>query len=502
MELTHVFSVAVPVERAWGELLVHADDRLAVLEQSAKVLKGETPPPLKHRLFRKDGHLRWVSNTMANKMTATTTSVCGTYTAMASVVSDEAVEAPARPSDAEHLLRTDDDVRNSVLGGIDCVIIDEFQDTNPIQFAFLWSLAREAPRTLIVGDIKQAIMGFQGADPRLTEALITANPNRIMPLDRNWRSVPAIMEMVNALGPRLFPDTYPALIDPWKAWFLRLDLVRGQDGYIATGDAGLGVAEIIDALFETMKNTPNSPERQRVIDAMVEMVRHDAPWIFGFHPKDYSLRHSWLANAKPNDMAGNTTKYLRLDVPRREAVYELVSEAASLDQTGLTQALSLFTSRAAEKLRAQGSMTTAIHVFARTSPFRQTAQYSGSAVVPLGFPADDTRALIAAARRGLQKLYRDGYDYAKAGVCLLDVQAKQQAQAQLQIDLLGEEPTSGEPRGSRAMLALDSLNTRYGRETVKLASSVHQAKAAWQMRQERMSPSYTTRWEDLVEVWR
>jgi ABC-type transport system substrate-binding protein len=75
-----------------------------------------------------------------------------------------------------------------------------------------------------------------------------------------------------------------------------------------------------DALFERMKNTPNSPERQRVIDAMVEMVRHDAPWIFGFHPKDYSLRHSWLANAKPNDMAGNTTKYLRLDVQRREAL--------------------------------------------------------------------------------------------------------------------------------------------------------------------------------------
>ncbi len=75
-----------------------------------------------------------------------------------------------------------------------------------------------------------------------------------------------------------------------------------------------------DALFERMKNTPNSPERQRVIDAMVDMVRHDAPWIFGFHPKDYSLRHSWLANAKPNDMAGNTTKYLRLDVPRREAL--------------------------------------------------------------------------------------------------------------------------------------------------------------------------------------
>ena len=75
-----------------------------------------------------------------------------------------------------------------------------------------------------------------------------------------------------------------------------------------------------DALFERMKSMPNSPERQRVIDAMIDMARHDAPWIFGFHPKDFSLRHSWLANAKPNDMAGNTIKYLRLDVQHREAL--------------------------------------------------------------------------------------------------------------------------------------------------------------------------------------
>ncbi|HEX5766742.1 MAG TPA: ABC transporter substrate-binding protein, partial [Burkholderiales bacterium] len=68
-----------------------------------------------------------------------------------------------------------------------------------------------------------------------------------------------------------------------------------------------------DALFERMKNMPNSAERQQLIDRMVDIARRDAPWIFGFHPKDYSLRHGWLANAKPNDMAGNTMQYLRLD---------------------------------------------------------------------------------------------------------------------------------------------------------------------------------------------
>jgi oligopeptide transport system substrate-binding protein len=74
-----------------------------------------------------------------------------------------------------------------------------------------------------------------------------------------------------------------------------------------------------DALFEQMKNMPNSAERQRLIDRMVGVARRDAPWIFGFHPKDYSLRHAWVSNAKPNDMAGNTFQYLRLDVDARGA---------------------------------------------------------------------------------------------------------------------------------------------------------------------------------------
>ena len=74
-----------------------------------------------------------------------------------------------------------------------------------------------------------------------------------------------------------------------------------------------------DALFEKMKSMPNSAERQRIIDTMVDIARRDAPWVFGFHPKDFSLRHAWVMNAKPNDMAGNTMKYLRLDVARREA---------------------------------------------------------------------------------------------------------------------------------------------------------------------------------------
>ncbi len=72
-----------------------------------------------------------------------------------------------------------------------------------------------------------------------------------------------------------------------------------------------------DALFERMRTMPNGPERQRLIDRMTEIYRLDAPWIGGFHPKNFALYHGWVANIKPNEMAENTLKYLRVDPHRR-----------------------------------------------------------------------------------------------------------------------------------------------------------------------------------------
>ncbi len=66
-------------------------------------------------------------------------------------------------------------------------------------------------------------------------------------------------------------------------------------------------------LFEQMKNMESSPVRQRLIDEMVAIARRDSPWIWGFHPKGFSLYHRWYHNAKPNLMANNTLKYRRID---------------------------------------------------------------------------------------------------------------------------------------------------------------------------------------------
>jgi ABC-type transport system substrate-binding protein len=73
-----------------------------------------------------------------------------------------------------------------------------------------------------------------------------------------------------------------------------------------------------DRLFERMKNMDNSPERQTIIDRMLEILRRDSPWLWGFHPKSYVLQHGWLHNIKPNIMANNRLKYWRVDVAQRE----------------------------------------------------------------------------------------------------------------------------------------------------------------------------------------
>jgi ABC-type transport system substrate-binding protein len=73
-----------------------------------------------------------------------------------------------------------------------------------------------------------------------------------------------------------------------------------------------------DRLFRQVKHMENGPARQALIDRMTAILHEDAPWSFGFHPKDYSLNHGWVSNLKPNNMARNGLKYKRIDVALRE----------------------------------------------------------------------------------------------------------------------------------------------------------------------------------------
>ena len=179
--------------------------------------------------------------------------------------------------------------------------------------------------------------------------------------------------------------------------------------------------------------------------------------------------------------------------PKREIACTRSFGQAVTELRPLEEAVSEFSSRAAEKLRKQGSLASQLLVFANTSPFRLGARFNKSVVVPLRRPTADTGKLVHAAVMGMRRMYEPGYQMARAGVMLLDVVA---ASAQRQGELELEEEDQRDR--SALMTALDALNTRYGKGTVHPASTggTHRNKD-WGMRQERLTPQYTTRWEDL-----
>jgi ABC-type oligopeptide transport system substrate-binding subunit len=75
-----------------------------------------------------------------------------------------------------------------------------------------------------------------------------------------------------------------------------------------------------DRLFERMREMDNGPERQALVEQMLEILRRDVPWVWGLHPKDYSLAHQWVYNRKPTKMANNVLKYQRVDPALRETL--------------------------------------------------------------------------------------------------------------------------------------------------------------------------------------
>jgi DNA polymerase V len=161
--------------------------------------------------------------------------------------------------------------------------------------------------------------------------------------------------------------------------------------------------------------------------------------------------------------------------------------------TQLEEALSDFAGRACEKLRRQGGRAGQVLVFIRTSPFRkQDKQYSRSVVVPLRRPTADTGLVCQAAIAGLRAIYREGFNYAKAGVMLLELQPAVVQQEELD---LGDDTSDR----TDLMAAMDRLNLRYGRGTVLVASSGSGALPRdWHMKQERRTPRYTTHWDEMA----
>ncbi|MBS1145589.1 MAG: extracellular solute-binding protein, family 5 [Proteobacteria bacterium] len=105
--------------------------------------------------------------------------------------------------------------------------------------------------------------------------------------------------------------------DPENFFFL----LDGNEGKVAKGgeNASNYANPEFDRLFLRMKNMDNTPERLGIVRQMNRILHHDAPWVFGLHPKSYTLSHRWLKNRKPSDVGNNTLKYQRIDTVARQA---------------------------------------------------------------------------------------------------------------------------------------------------------------------------------------
>ena len=154
----------------------------------------------------------------------------------------------------------------------------------------------------------------------------------------------------------------------------------------------------------------------------------------------------------------------------------------------MRQAVCQYAERAAEKLRGERQFCKHIAVFVKTSPFATEPYYGNSACEKLQIPTHDTRDIIAAAVKSLDRIWLDGHRYAKAGVMLNDFSPTGVSQLNLFDDY--------QPRkqSEQLMKAIDGINNS-GLGKVWFAG--RGIAPSWQMKRNMLSPAYTTRWDDL-----
>jgi DNA polymerase V len=151
----------------------------------------------------------------------------------------------------------------------------------------------------------------------------------------------------------------------------------------------------------------------------------------------------------------------------------------------LIEALTSYTSRAAERMRKQESVATSLYVYVRTSPHDDKNQYANRVNIPLFQPSDDTIVLTNAALLGLNYIYRDGFDYQKAGITLCNLTSKHKVQGNLFNNTIS----------NARMKVLDTINQRW---KGKLTLGSEGVTKEWEMRANFKSKNYTTNWDQLI----
>lgn len=192
-----------------------------------------------------------------------------------------------------------------------------------------------------------------------------------------------------------------------------------------------------------------------------------------------------------HDLNGNPTLGLEDVKPRKNIATTRSFERNLKDFKDVHERITTFAVSCAEKLRKQGSVCTAIMVFIRTNSHRsELEQYNGGTVVKLPFSTNSSIEIARFAGEGLERIFRKGYQYKKAGVIIMDFKPE----GEVQLNLF----ENSNPKHRQLMKVVDRLNTAFGQQKIKLASQ--DQKRVWKMKQERLSPRYTTRWSDIITI--
>ncbi|MCL9685725.1 Y-family DNA polymerase [Legionella maioricensis] len=163
--------------------------------------------------------------------------------------------------------------------------------------------------------------------------------------------------------------------------------------------------------------------------------------------------------------------------------------------SSVAQSLSSHCARAVEKLRQQHLVAQRMYVFVHTNRFREDlAQHFQSIEVGFINPTDDLRIITKFAKKCLRRIFRPGYHYKKAGVCLEDLIPKDPRQ----LDMFHQPSDESLEKTEQLMFIFDKINQKFGRSTIRLAAEGYSK--PWAMRAELKSPAYTTRWADLPIV--
>jgi len=177
------------------------------------------------------------------------------------------------------------------------------------------------------------------------------------------------------------------------------------------------------------------------------------------------------------------------DPPKKEICCSRMFGTRLTELAPIKEAVATYTSRAAEKLRAQQSLCKRLRVSIRTGMFNpDEAKYANGVLVELPYPTDDTRLLAKAAQEGVERVFREGFRYSKAEVLLLDLSQSN--------EITGDLFAAAQPVASEKLMGvLDAVNGRWGRGTMRLASVP--VDPSWGMRREMMSQRFTTRVDEL-----